>query len=68
VKGDKGGDEMNDKSTDACHKPGDEVPESGIYINPQTREKAACNKGDPFPPTSEDNQCWQIDTPTKENN
>jgi len=56
---------MSDKSQDACYKPGDEVPQSGIYINPQTGEKATCVQGEPFPPTTVDDQCWQIDIPTR---
>ena len=58
---------MDDKSKDACYEPGEEVPQSGIYINPQTGEKTTCVEGEPFPPTGKEDQCWQIDTPTKTN-
>ncbi len=52
----------NDKNI--CYKPGEEVPQSGIYKNPITGEKTTCVKGEPFPPTSEKGQCWQIEIPT----
>jgi len=49
---------------DTCFRPGDEVPVSGIYINPKTGEKTTCVKGEPFPPTSGKGQCWQLRIPT----
>ena len=53
---------MKDEKT--CYKPGEEVPASGIYINPVTGEKTTCVKGEPFPPTFEENQCWILHIPT----
>lgn len=55
---------MEEKKTPICYKPGTEVPESGIYVNPTTGERTTCVSGEPFPPTSREDQCWQPEIPT----
>jgi hypothetical protein len=34
----------------ATHRPGEDVPNSGIYFCTGCNKEAACNEGDPFPP------------------
>ncbi len=49
---------------DSCYVPGTKVPKTGIYVNPETGERAECVEGEPFPPTEDKNQCWELETPT----
>jgi len=55
---------MDEKNrNEACYPPGERVPISGIYRNPHTGERATCVRDEPFPPTSGEGQCWQLEIP-----
>jgi hypothetical protein len=41
-----------------ANKPGDRVPDSGIYRNPKTGDTTTVQQGDKFPPTAKPQQGW----------
>jgi len=50
-------------------KPGEKVPDSGIYESSKSKQRATMVKGEPAPPTPQPNEEWKqvIDTnPTKD--
>jgi hypothetical protein len=55
---------MTEKSTQIIIKSGEIVPDSGIYEDIKTRQRATLVKGEHAPPTQEKNSAWHqvIDT------
>lgn len=55
---------MADKATRIIIKPGEIVPDSGIYEDLTTSQRATLVKGEHAPPTQERDSAWQqvIDT------
>lgn len=66
----KNGNELthtDSRDFDLRHKPGTQVPKSGIYLCTNCRDEVACNAGDPFPPqnhrqhsTAKGDILWQL--------
>lgn len=55
---------MGKKRTPKTLKPGQEVPDSGIYQSSKTKQRATMVKGEHAPPTPEKGERWKqvIDT------
>jgi hypothetical protein len=59
--------DMTEKESKINIKPGEIVPDSGIYKDTNTGEQATLVKGEPAPPTQNQESSWQqvIDTNTE---